>query len=103
MESLEENKSLFNSLNAIAVGISIDSVPCKKAWAESLGIRDTPILADFWSHGSVAQLYGIFREKEGFSQRANILVDDQGRIAFVKVYELKKLPDVNEIIDLLKG
>lgn len=103
MESLEENKSLFNSLNAIAVGISIDSVPCKKAWAESLGIRDTPILADFWPHGSVAQLYGIFREKEGFSQRANILVDDQGRIAFVKVYELKQLPDVNEIIDLLKG
>lgn len=103
MESLEENKSLFNSLNAIAVGISIDSVPCKKAWAESLGIRDTPILADFWPHGSVAQLYGIFREKEGFSHRANILVDDQGRIAFVKVYELKQLPDVNEIIDLLKG
>ena len=103
MESLEENKSLFNSLNAIAVGISIDSVPCKKAWAESLGIRETPILADFWPDGSVAQLYGIFREKEGFSQRANILVDDQGRIAFVKVYELKQLPDVNEIIDLLKG
>ena len=44
-----------------------------------------------------------FSGKRRFSQRANILVDDQGRIAFVKVYELKQLPDVNEIIDLLKG
>ena len=67
MESLEENKSLFNSLNAIAVGISIDSVPCKRP-GQGLGIRYTPILADFWPHGSVAQLYGIFREKKVFTE-----------------------------------
>ncbi len=34
MRSLEENKKTLDSLNAVAVGISIDSVPCKKAWAE---------------------------------------------------------------------
>jgi peroxiredoxin len=42
MRSLEDNKANFSSLDSIAVGISVDSVPCKKAWAESLGIVDTP-------------------------------------------------------------
>src|SRR5512137_1802925 len=103
MKSLEDNKANFSSLNSLAVGISIDSVPCKKAWAESLGIVETPLLADFWPHGKVAQLYGIFREKEGFSERANIILDEHGRIAFSRIYELKQLPDLNEIINLLRG
>ena len=30
MKSLEENQKSFNSLNTLAVGISVDSVPCKK-------------------------------------------------------------------------
>jgi len=68
------DKSL-DSLNAVAVGISIDSVPCKKAWAESLGIKNTRLLADFWPHGGVAQIYGVFRDKDGFAERANILID----------------------------
>lgn len=102
MKSLEDNRANFSSLNSVAVGISVDSVPCKKAWAESLGIVDTPILADFWPHGGVARLYGLLREKEGFSERANILVDERGKIAFSRIYELKQLPDINEIIEVLK-
>ncbi len=102
MRSLEDNKADFGSLNSIAVGISVDSVPCKKAWAESLGIVDVPLLADFWPHGRVAQPYGILRDKEGFSERANILVDERGSIAFSRIYKLKQLPDIKEIIDVLK-
>jgi peroxiredoxin len=102
MKSLESNKSIFDSRNTIAVGISVDSVPCKKAWADSLGIVKTSILADFWPHGGVAQLYGLLREKEGFSERANILVDEHGKVAFSRIYELKQLPDLNKIINLLK-
>jgi len=50
----------------------------------------------------VARLYGIFREKEGFSERANIIVDKTGKVVFVKVYEISQLPDIQEIIDFLK-
>ena len=32
MKSLEENRDVFSALNTVAVGISVDSVPCKKAW-----------------------------------------------------------------------
>lgn len=103
MKSLEANKETFDLLNTVAVGLSVDSAPSKKAWAETLGILSTSLLADFWPHGGVAKLFGIFREKNGISERANILVDEDGKIVFVKVYPIPELPDINEIIDFLKS
>ena len=103
MRSLEASKDEFDSLNAVAFGISVDSVPCKKAWAESLGVEKTSLLADFWPHGGVADLYGLFRNDDGFSERANILIGGNGKVEFVRVYELRKLPDINEIIGVLKS
>jgi len=102
MKSLEKNKSAFDSFNTVAVGVSVDTVPSKKAWAESLNIKNTRLLSDFWPHGEVAQLYGIFRTKDGISERANIIVDEKQRIAFFKIYKLAQLPDIQEIIDNLK-
>ncbi|UCE75419.1 MAG: peroxiredoxin [Methanomassiliicoccales archaeon] len=103
MQSLEANKETFDSLNTVALGMSVDTVPCKKAWAESLGIENISLLSDFWPHGEVAKLYGIFREEHGFSARTNIIVDEEQNIAFFKVYEPKTLPDINEIIDFIKN
>lgn len=102
MKSLEANKSTFGALNTIAVGLSVDSVPTKEAWAKSLGIVDTRLLADFWPHGGVASLWGIFREDAGFSQRANVLMNEDGKVVFVKVYELKQLPPIDEVIEAIK-
>jgi len=102
MQALEANKKTFESLNTVPVGISIDSIPTKKAWAESLGIKDVRLLSDFWPHGYVAKLYGTFREKDGFAERANIILDENGKIVFSRVYEIIQLPDINEIIGVLK-
>ena len=102
MQSLEANRDAFGSLNTVAVGISVDAVPSKNAWAKELGIKETPLLADFWPHGGVARLYGIFRDKEGFSERANIILDERGKVVFIKIYEISQLPDINEIIGALK-
>ena len=103
MQSLEANAETFASLNTVPVGISIDSVPTKKAWAEDLGIKKVRLLSDFWPHGQVAKLYGIFKEDTGFSQRANVIVDENGKIVFFKVYELSQLPDIQEVIGVIKG
>jgi peroxiredoxin len=102
MKSLENSKSAFDSLDTIAVGASVDTVPSKKAWAKSLGIKNTRLLSDFWPHGKVADLYGIFRKKDGFSERANIIIDENQKIVFFKIYKLGQLPDIQEIIDFLK-
>ena len=103
MQSLEENRGVLESLNTVPVGLSVDTVPSKKAWADHLGIKAVRLLSDFWPHGQVASSYGIFREKNGFSERANIIVDENGKIAFVKVYEIRQLPDMREIIGVIKG
>ncbi|WP_406655856.1 peroxiredoxin [Methanolobus sp. ZRKC2] len=97
MKLLEDNYERFNSMNAVAFGISIDSVPSKKAWAKELGIENTVFLADFWPHGEVARMYGMFNEEIGISKRASILVDEEQRVRFVRTYEIHKLPDIEEI------
>lgn len=102
MKSLELNFNEFEKLNTIAVGINVDSIPSKKAWADSLGLKHTRILSDFWPHGKVAKLYGIFRNAEGFSERANILVNENQEIEFIRIYELGELPDINEILTILR-
>ncbi|MCW3491635.1 redoxin domain-containing protein [Dethiobacter alkaliphilus] len=103
MSSLEENREKFAALNTVALGLSVDSLPCKKAWADSLGISGTSLLCDFWPHGDVASQYGVFREKHGTSERANIIFDENGREIFRKIYPIKELPDINEIIERLKN
>ena len=102
MKSLENSKSNFDSLDTVAVGVSVDTVPSKKAWAESLGIKSTRLLSDFWPHGKVAESYGIFRTKDGVSERANIIIDEKQKIVFFKIYKLGQLPEIQEIIDVLR-
>jgi peroxiredoxin len=101
MQSLHDNSKKFDELNTIPLGMSVDTAPSKKAWAESLGITDIRMLCDFWPHGEVAKLYGIFREKNGISERANILIDGDGIITFFKVYEMSELPDITKVLDAI--
>jgi len=102
MQSLEKNIDEFKKLNTIAVGINIDSIPSKNAWAKALNIKKTRLLSDFWPHGKVAQMYGVFREKDGFSERANIIINENQEIDFVKLYEIPELPEIKEILTYLE-
>jgi peroxiredoxin len=102
MKSLEKNKSAFDSLNTVALGISVDTVPSKKAWAQSLDIKNTRLLSDFWPHGKVAKAYGIFRPEAGTSKRSNVIIDERKKITFFKIYKLGQLPDIQEIISILR-
>jgi peroxiredoxin len=102
MKSLERTQGTFDSFDTIAVGVSVDTVPSKKAWAASLGIKSTRLLSDFWPHGKVAKSYGIFRQEDGISQRVNIIIDENQKIAFFKIYKLRQLPDIQEIVDELR-
>ena len=102
MQLLEKNQETFEKLNTIAVGISIDSSFSKKAWANALNIKNTRLLSDFWPHGMAAEIFGIFRENDGFSERANIIIDEQQKVSYAKAYDIGTLPDFEEIIDVLK-
>lgn len=101
MKDLEKNHKTFQRFNTVAVGLSVDSVPCKAAWAKHLKLRHTKILADFWPHGGAAKSFGLLRA-EGFSERANILIDEKGKISFFKIYPIKQVPDIGEIIRFIQ-
>lgn len=103
MTSLEENRAVLSDLNTEGVGISVDSRPCKRAWAETLHINDTRLLSDFWPHGQVAQQYGLFREQNGFSERTNVIVNENQRVVFVKIYPVHSVPDIQEVIGFLRN
>jgi peroxiredoxin len=102
MKSLEDNKETFSQLNTVPLGFSIDHPFCKGAWAKELGITETKLLADFWPHGGYAHSLGLFIDKLGFTKRANVIADEEGKVIFVKEYDIPQLPDINEIIDFLK-
>jgi peroxiredoxin len=89
--------------DAVVLGISIDAQPAKAAWAKTLGPVSFDLLSDFHPHGQVAQQYGVFRPKEGFSERAVFVVDKEGRIAWVKTYDIPEQPDNEELLKALGG
>jgi peroxiredoxin len=102
MKSVETHFEDMEKLNTVSLGLSVDTVPSKAAWAKELGISRLRLLSDFWPHGVAAQSYDLFRAKEGFSERANIIIDPEGKIIFIKIYDLPQLPDIEEILFFLK-
>ncbi len=102
MKSLETNYARFEALGTIPLGLSVDPVPSKNAWAKDLKIANLKLPSDFWPHGEVAKAYGLFRELEGFSERANVIVDENGKVIWIKIYDIHQLPDVEEVLQILK-
>ena len=100
MEDLQKEIRTLNENDTIALGISVDSVPSKLAWAESLGIKDVLMLSDFEPKGAVAKEYGIYREA-GTSERAVFVVDKKGIVKYAKVYPISEKPDLTEVLKVI--
>lgn len=98
MQNLEKQSENLEKLGAIGLGLSVDSVPAKKAWSEQIGVIHTPLLADFWPHGKVAKTFGLFREAGGTSERAVLVLDAEGVVRFKKIYPISEQPDIDEIM-----
>ena len=103
MIELEKNMQVLDELDTVPVGISVDPVPSKSAWAGELKLARLRLLSDFWPHGKMAKDLGLFREKDGFSERANVLVNEQGIVVFVKTYPIGQVPDLQEVLDFIRG
>lgn len=102
MQDLEAKKAELDSLNTVALGLSVDPVPAKHTWAKEIGVRQTLLLSDFWPHGEVARAYGVFDEKEGFSKRAVFVIDENSIVIWKKEYPLSERPDIEEILAALR-
>jgi peroxiredoxin len=97
MRGYESDLAQFEKAGAAVLGISIDAQPAKAAWAKTLDTISYDLLSDFHPHGDVAKKYGVFRQKEGFSERAIFVIDKSGRVAWSKVYDIPELPSNEEV------
>jgi glutaredoxin len=91
----------FERVQTQVLGLSVDSVPCLVAWAESLEGITYPLLSDFYPHGKVAEFYGILRS-DGKSERAIFVVDKRGVIRYVDVHDIDDQPDNEELFRVLE-
>lgn len=88
--------------DAEVIGVSVDGPWSHRAWAEQHHIA-FPLLSDQWPHGAVAQQYGVFRPKEGVSERALFIIDKQGVIRKTWVGEHPGIsPGLNIVFDALR-
>ena len=103
MTGYEADRPRFEAEDAVILGISVDAQPAKAAWASTLGTIAFDLLSDFYPHGEVAEKYGVFRAKDGISERALFLIDKQGQIAWAKTYQIPEQPDNEELHAALRA
>ena len=96
IKNYQTNLDWFRTHDTHVLGVSVDAVPAKVAWAQSLGGIDYDLLSDFHPHGAVAEEYGVAREG-GILERAIFVIDKRGKIVFMKVYDIPTLPDNAEV------
>jgi peroxiredoxin len=102
MTGYEADLPKFHRADTVVFGISTDPQPSKAGWASALGTISFDMLSDFHPHGAVARMFGVYREQDGFSERAVFVIDKQGTIAWSKVYDIPEQPDNAEIFKVLE-
>ena len=90
----------FEQLNAQVLGLSVDSVWSHKAFAEKMGIH-YPLLADFNPRGAVADKFGVYLADKGITGRAIVIIDKNGKVSWVKNYDIPVVPDFKEVSQAL--
>ena len=92
---------MFENLNAELLAISVDSAFCHQAFKENRGLK-MELLADFHPKGAVSKIYGVYDEKDGFSERALFVIDKTGEIRYSFVSPIDVNPGAGEILKTLK-
>src|SRR5215467_14488879 len=92
----------FETLDAEVLVVIVDSAWSHKAYAEKMGIKYS-LLADFHPRGAMADKYGVYLPEKGITGRAVVIVGKDGKVAWVKNYDIPVVPDVAEVAAALQG
>ena len=94
--------SVFAEYDAVVIGISVDNLPTLFAWTKQMGEVWFPVVSDFWSHGAVADTYGVLRS-DGLAERALFVIDKQGIIRSIEVRDINTMPDFAKLVVALQN
>jgi peroxiredoxin len=79
--------------------VSVDSTFAHRTWSDQEHF-EFGLLSDFWPHGGVAQLYGVFDEDRGLSVRGTFIIDKAGVVRWKVV---NPIPQARDIADYQKA
>lgn len=91
----------FHELGAELIGISVDGAWCHAAFARDRKLH-FPLLADFEPKGDVARQYGVYRDKDGVSERALFVIDADGKVHWSFVSPIGVNPGADGILSALE-
>jgi peroxiredoxin (alkyl hydroperoxide reductase subunit C) len=89
-------RGLFESADAVLLGISVDNIPTLYAWTRQMGDLWFPVLSDFWPHGAAAARFGVLRS-DGTAERALVFIDRRGIVRDILVSDINKRPDLEAV------
>src|SRR6266480_6026430 len=92
----------FSGFEAQIIGISVDGVWCHLAFSKDRKLH-IPLLADFEPKGAVARQYGVYREKDGESERAIFVIDAEGILRWSHVSPVGINPGAEGIFKALES
>ena len=95
------NERGYADMQAQVLGVSVDGFHAQAAFARSLGLDATMMLADFEPKGAVARSYGVYLDERGQSARATFVIDKQGVIQHVDIPVPREIPDEGAIVSTL--
>lgn len=102
MKCITDEFAKWEEKGAQPVGISCDSFFAQKAWADSLGLKQT-LLADM--HRDVSKAYGFYWPDLNISTRGTVIVekgsDGTARVKWVQSREIPKALDPSDILAAL--
>lgn len=75
--------------------VSVDSSYAHRVWSENENFQ-FGLLSDFWPHGAVARLYGVFDEKLGVATRGTFIIDKDGVLRWKVVNPIPQARDLAE-------
>ena len=79
--------------------VSVDSVYVLRKWSDTEGFQ-FGLLSDFWPHGGVASLYGVFNADRGLALRGTFIIDKSGVVRWKVV---NPIPEARDIADYQKA
>jgi len=104
--SVRDDISLYNDLDAVMLGISVDSLHTLKKYKEDQNLNFT-LLSDFNKNVSADYdcLYEVFGQNmKGVSKRAIFVIDKDGIIRYTEVHEnAGEFPDLDAMKAVLKS
>jgi peroxiredoxin len=77
------------------LAVSVDSTYVLRKWADAENFGFV-LLSDFWPHGGVASLYGVFDTDRGLARRGTFVIDRSGVVRWKVINPILEAREITE-------